>query len=489
MMATFDRLLVGPLRNDLILTLQVAAVAANAGRALLGVELDDWAKAAAELAGQPEARRAWRGGVILRATVTLALWTDHRGKRHFRVRGYDSGSHPHHAGQNAPPPFWDIYPDQCYCRAVPGPGGDFRREWCVVCRCDVVGEPLKVGWTGECCAACHDRALDGEEMPAGHVPTAHLARTLAGDRHRTGRRLLAFSPDGGLLAAAACGGTSYVRLFRLGSDELQEVIQTERTTRLLAFAPDGRLLGTTADNHRFVVTDLTPDRNDFDHREQFDVACMAFSPHGLALAVGGGNGVQVWERRERAGGWELRHAVAGQATALAFSPGSHLLAVGGAGGALRLIDAVGGTVVAEATVGPRGEPMPVRQMAFVADDTVGAAGRLLCLLASDRSETGQPCVCAVRVVGHSFQPLVEWPLRGCYQAALSGDGRWVAWVSGGEPLVRLTDLTTGAELGRVGWRTGVAVAALALHHAAGLLAVVDELGDGKLIPWRLLLAP
>jgi WD40 repeat protein len=179
-------------------------------------------------------------------------------------------------------------------------------------------------------------------------PTADLLATSGWDREgreaialwnpRTGARIgreistsglyvnaLAFSPNGGLLAAA--GGDSSVRMWDLQS---------------------GELLGTGSE------------------RPLGGVLSVAFSPDGKVLAIGGGDGtVRLLDvaTRESLGGALLGHV--GGVESLAFSPAGRLLASGGQDGTVRLWD--------PETLQELGPPLsaggPVASLAFSPDGT------------------------------------------------------------------------------------------------------------------------
>jgi hypothetical protein len=70
---------------------------------------------------------------------------------------------------------------------------------------------------------------------------------------------------------------------------------------------------------------------------------------------------------------------------------------------------------------------------------------------------------------------------------LSQDGRILAYVSDKNDLVHCLDVTTGDELGQVGWDVREKIVNLSLSPCGKLLAVVDAKGQGKIIPWMLLL--
>src|SRR5262245_47187575 len=154
-MATFDRLLVGPLRFDLCEVLTQAAGVANTERKLLPEEPDYWGSVVDELGSQPEGVREWCVARSVRAGfVRVAWWTDHRGKRHFRVHGAAmtpealEGLHLSPTWAIPTSPFHYIYHDHAFFRAFPADEDRLEQgAWRAVCACGAVGEPREIGWT------------------------------------------------------------------------------------------------------------------------------------------------------------------------------------------------------------------------------------------------------------------------------------------------------------------------------------------------------
>src|SRR5262249_59203127 len=73
----------------------------------------------------------------------------------------------------------------------------------------------------------------------------------------------------------------------------------------LAFSPDGWLLAAAENGcRRLIVYDLDSGETVLEHEENFLIGCLAFAPDGMTLAVGGPQGVHLWERRGRAGSWQ-----------------------------------------------------------------------------------------------------------------------------------------------------------------------------------------
>ncbi|MGL4554825.1 MAG: hypothetical protein ACRC33_26970, partial [Gemmataceae bacterium] len=85
----YDRLLVKPTAHDLSASL---AEAAGGDRAF-------WSERITELRDHREGRRSWPG-----RKAAVAWWTDHQGRRHFRVAG-----DAHLFGSDEWPPVVDLY--------------------------------------------------------------------------------------------------------------------------------------------------------------------------------------------------------------------------------------------------------------------------------------------------------------------------------------------------------------------------------------------
>jgi hypothetical protein len=166
MAVRFDRLLVRPTGMQLISALQEAQDAANATPPALDISHDEWMGAITKARGHREGACEWNAKRYCDASgIAFIWWTDHAGRRHFRVLGHRWPLGGFHPGPDlilrGHPPLWAIAPGQCFLREVSG-----RREWVVVCACGEVGPAERLGWMGRSCAACHDRTQEGEELMA-----------------------------------------------------------------------------------------------------------------------------------------------------------------------------------------------------------------------------------------------------------------------------------------------------------------------------------
>jgi WD40 repeat protein len=229
------------------------------------------------------------------------------------------------------------------------------------------GRPVEVELTGD---GLHVREIDSgrslgvvPDAPADRVSAVALAAdgtTLAvasGDSIRladlkTGRELrrwpcpargasvLAFSPDGTVLAAVGAQGP--VRLWECASGRKLRQLPRSSGPPALAFAPDGRSLAVGERDGLVVIWEVATGRDlHLIQGHAGTVGALAFAADGRALASAGSDGlVRVWEVGT---GLELAGFAghAGAVTAVAFGPGGRSLASGGAEGTVVVWDLAG----------------------------------------------------------------------------------------------------------------------------------------------------
>jgi WD40 repeat protein len=501
-MARFDTHLFRPTLNRVVEALVDATSAANREVDLLHREREHWEEFVAALRDLPEGRRQWAdtawGDTAL---VSIAWWTDYLGQRHFRICAGNSrdGSYQDFNVQRRDrrPPLWHLFPDGLFQRRRQKEG-----VWLAACACGACGAPEALGWMGPCCGPCHDRR---EEQGGAGPPRRSTWRA------EGAVCALAFSPDGGTLAAARADNSA-VGLWDVRTGALRGTVSgSRRPANTLAFSPDGALLACADASRQLLVTDLSRPEVVLRHQEAFEVAHLAFAPHGLTLATGGCNGLHVWERPGRAAPWRMVQARDGEVTALAFNPSGDRLAVGGPG-KLALLDARSGEQL-PCSPAELPQPLAVRVLGFAPDGAslvaVGlgpnapwtqlmveslAAGGLgpnvpLAQLAGEWDPDGRVQVWDV-LPGEARRRSTH-TLERARHAALSADARWLAWLPlpghNSEALVTFHEISGNRCAGSLGWDLAEGLTCLALAPDGQTLASGGRAGTIKLWPWRLLL--
>jgi len=152
----------------------------------------------------------------------------------------------------------------------------------------------------------YSRGVPGDPVgQAGEVqlwswPGRKLRATMRGWTREC--KSVAFSPDGGLLAATSGDGTT--RLYEYDRERCKEkaVLRSGPFTAGVAFRPDGRLLATSNWSGEVVFWDpaSTRSRASFQAHDQ-NIPCLAFSPDGQNLVTASADGsIRVWDVREQA---------------------------------------------------------------------------------------------------------------------------------------------------------------------------------------------
>src|SRR4051794_31159945 len=251
-MASCDRVLVQPTRDELERVLHEAVTAANrrGQQRLLGWPPEDCALVLAQLASTPEGHHQWNGGgpggrsSDSRSVVVLAWWTDLVGRKHCRVVGR-RGRFNRNLLQNLlcpdqgpRPALWLVYPDFVFLKS-----NKERRVAVALCPCGSYGTPEELGWMGTCCAPCYDRHEDGRDT-APAWPDPRRTTLSVHDDHLFG---LAFSPDGSLVLAVGGGyqrGSVTVWEAATGQERLRLSETGDENLLCAAFAPDSRSVWT-----------------------------------------------------------------------------------------------------------------------------------------------------------------------------------------------------------------------------------------------------
>lgn len=190
-------------------------------------------------------------------------------------------------------------------------------------------------------------AVDGSLLAVGRLdhrlelwdlPTGELLQSLPERNFPVAG--LSLSPDGTLLASALLGETPEhsIRLWDSGTGELlHSLVGHARYAYSTAFSPDGTLLASASGDNTVKVWAVETGeevRTMRGHRGK--VMDVEFSPDGRLLlsASAHGRDAIVWDVQT---GEKLRYVVLGdELTCVAFSPDGTLLAIGGYGGMLML---------------------------------------------------------------------------------------------------------------------------------------------------------
>jgi len=216
--------------------------------------------------------------------------------------------------------------------------------------------------------------LDGTRMPLPNMVI--LWDVTAGTEQRrwegftTGMFTVAFSPEGSLLAAGSGTPTGpiddAVRLWDVGTGELEATLRERQSVWSIAFSPDGKTLA-SGNGAGITLWDLETYRGV--SLGEGPARSVAFSPDGTLLASGYPSGeILLWDtatNREKATLAEHNEIV----FTLAFSPDGTLLASAGQDGTVRLWDVVGKSLIATMRI-PQAK---VWSVAFSPDGTLLAS--------------------------------------------------------------------------------------------------------------------
>jgi WD40 repeat protein len=245
-MAHFDRVLVGPTRDETADAVRAAAQAVEGPTSWIRLA---WLPAERErflgqLADEPEGQRQWVGAEAHRrvgddrSVVAAAWWHDFTGRLHLRLFARRDRLGPglvENLFGPGPrrPPLALVYPERTLVRF--GPGGD---EVLALCACGASGPATGLGWMGACCGPCHDRAASGEAVP----PNPDVGWPLAAEDAAPVLEVTP-APDGAALASLDGGG--YVRVWEAATGEPRTTfrlpVKDPRSIDVLP-APGGRTL-------------------------------------------------------------------------------------------------------------------------------------------------------------------------------------------------------------------------------------------------------
>jgi WD40 repeat protein len=241
-------------------------------------------------------------------------------------------------------------------------------------------------------------------------------------------RALAFSPDGGVLAAAVGDEAGTIRLYEAATGlPLRDLEGHESIVWGLAFSPDGALLASVARDHTAKIWDWRA--GSLVHSLDFpdEVVSVAFSPDNQSLAVGGVDewpnaaiwiyGVDAWQLRMRlAEFWNIPD--------MAFTADGALLVGGGTSRNVRVWRTSDG-----AEVRILYHPGQVSSIAISPDGSAVATG--LCEASDEASQCVRGAVWLRDLVtGRLIRQLSDFP-EGVEGVAFSPDGSIVLAASRG----------------------------------------------------------
>jgi WD40 repeat protein len=293
-------------------------------------------------------------------------------------------------------------------------------------------------------------------------PGRDAAQPIAATERAIGIEALAFSPDGRTIAS--CGWDTSVCIWDVsgkdGDRSPEPLYLNHDSPRLaLGFSPDGRYLAAAGQGSLAIWSRESGRYKPLFERTGQTFRCLAFSPDGTTLALGGDDGaVRLWEIstwRERAILLDHNDVV----RCVAFSPDSRRLVSSGQDRLVMLWDAVRGVAIRQ--LGKPG-PNPVQLAAFSPDGKTVAIGET----------SGYPYdVGLVDPETSSVRAELSGHYGGVRTMAFSPDGRTLA-TAGAESCIKLWNLGTGEQFQTISEHVG-RVKALAFSPSGAQLVFAD----------------
>jgi WD40 repeat protein len=252
---------------------------------------------------------------------------------------------------------------------------------------------------------------------------------------------LGFAPDGKILAAGTAQGSAILRLWDLTREPPSAVTGGKDSILSLAFSPDGKLVATGGAAGVVRLQDVASGQQRASRQGRGDANSVAFAPDGKSLALGlQDRSVLFWDP---ATGRERTLAHRASVMAVAFAPDGKTLASGSEDGSVILWD-----VATDRDSAILQHPSGVSSVLFSADNQqllAGSAGEVWSWdVSSGRQRRRLP-----------VYPTGAQGIKPGISLALTPDGKLLA-VATWLPEIRLWDLSTGTEVGRLeGHTSGV----------------------------------
>jgi WD40 repeat protein len=281
-MIHYEQRLLDPSQTALLAAVVKATKVAN-GRLRerrIDKDADAWSRFLARHRRKPEGKQQWLGSRshVNSALVKLAWWSDHIGRKHWRVIGTRSTWSDFQTSKTPlrEQPLWHLYPERLMVRER-----NATTEVIGLCQCGMIGPIRSLAWTGPCCGPCHDRQEEGTPVPIVEPrrmlkrhsqPVIHL-------RFLSAKMLLSAGSDGRLI------------LWDLERDTHEVLFQ--RSTKhfyAVAVSCEGIVVASTAMSKAFVITN-DENRTVIALSPRFSyVSRIEFSPDGQWFFINGSNG-------------------------------------------------------------------------------------------------------------------------------------------------------------------------------------------------------